>query len=498
MRIHVVAVAGTGMGALAGLLCELGHDVSGSDVAFDPPMGPALEAWGVICRTGFDPAHLEPPPDLVVVGNVCRRDNPEAVAAFERGLSVTHIAGALAEFAMAGTAPLVVAGTHGKTTTTALAAWLLDATGFAPGFLVGGIPKNFGKSFRAADARPKLPIGERRRRVPFVIEGDEYDTAFFEKTAKFLHYGAEVAIVTSIEHDHIDIYPTLDSYLEAFRRFVAGMPESGLVIANCSDPLVVDVVNACARAEIAWYALEGAPKHGMAPHWLAAPGASDPSGTAFDLFAGGVHCGRFALPMHGRHNVSNALAALAAAAQGFGARLADLGPALAGFAGVKRRQDLIGNPGGVFVYDDFAHHPTAVKETLAALRARHPTGRLLAVFEPRSATACRRLHQAEYAESFDLADQVLLAPLGRSNLPESERLDLPALVLEIAERGTPATAFDAIEPMIEALEAEARPGDVVALLSNGAFGGIHQKLLARLERRVTGLSSLENGGRRAT
>jgi UDP-N-acetylmuramate: L-alanyl-gamma-D-glutamyl-meso-diaminopimelate ligase len=481
MRIHVVAVSGTGMGALAGLLSELGHEVSGSDVAFDPPIGPALEAWGVRCLRGFDARHLEPAPDLVVVGNVCRRDNPEAVAAFERHLRVTHIAGALAEFALTGTAPLVVAGTHGKTTTSALAAWLLDAAGLAPGFLIGGIANSFGKSFRAARPRPTLPSPERPRRAPFVVEGDEYDTAFFEKSAKFLHYRAEVAILTSIEHDHIDIYPSLGAYLDAFERFVAGIPERGLIVASCMDPLVVELVSRAARSEIAWYALEGADTHGKAPHWLAAPGASAPSGTAFDLFAGGVACGRFLLPMHGRHNLANAIGAIGAAAQGYGARVNDVARALARFSGVKRRQELLGEPRGVFVYDDFAHHPTAVRETLWALRQRHPLGRLIAVFEPRSATACRRLHQAEYADSFELADRVLLAPLGRSNLAESEQLDLTLLVEQLRARGKRAECFAAIEPIVTAAESEAQAGDVIALLSNGAFGGIHAKLLARLK-----------------
>src|SRR6187399_3056703 len=235
MRIHVIAVAGTGMGALAGLLAELGHEVTGSDTAFDPPIGPELAAWGVRCLTGFEPAHLEPAPELVVVGNVCRPNNPEARAAIDRGLPVTHIAGALARFALAGSSPLVVAGTHGKTTTTSLAAWLLDRTGFE-------------KSFRPPRALRRLASAPRpERRPPFVIEGDEYDTAFFEKTAKFLHYAPEVAIITSIEHDHVDIYPTLESYLEAFRRFVALVPESGLIVANGADAEVVRVVETHAR-----------------------------------------------------------------------------------------------------------------------------------------------------------------------------------------------------------------------------------------------------------
>jgi UDP-N-acetylmuramate: L-alanyl-gamma-D-glutamyl-meso-diaminopimelate ligase len=484
MHIHIVAVAGTAMGSLAGLLKDLGHDVSGSDVAFDPPMGPALESWGVRCLQGFDAAHLEggQRPDLVVIGNVCKKNNPEARAAIDGGLPYTHVAGALARFVLDACSPLVVAGTHGKTTTTAIAAWLLERSGFEPGFLIGGLPKNFSKSFRMPGPRRLRQGAIASRRTPFVIEGDEYDTAFFEKTAKFLHYRPEVAIVTSIEHDHIDIYPTLESYLDAFRKFVALVPESGLIVANGADPLVVEVVSSAARAEVAWFALEGETTAGVSPHWLAAPAGSDAGGQAFDLFAGGVACGRLALSAPGRHNLKNALAALAACTQGFGARLADLGAGLGSFAGVRRRQDLLGTPGGVAVYDDFAHHPTAVRETLLALRQRHPEGRLLAVFEPRSATACRRLHQEDYVTAFDAADQVLLAPLGRSNLPVEEALDLAELVGQLGARGRRAEQHPDVSAIIEALAQSARPGDTIALLSNGAFGGIHARLLERLSQ----------------
>lgn len=470
------------MGALAGLLTELGHRVSGSDVAFDPPMGPALESWGVRCLRGFDPSHLEPAPDLTVVGNVCRKDNPEVLAAIQRGLRYTHIAGALAEFVLDGCSPLVVAGTHGKTTTTAMAAHLLDACGFAPGFLIGGLPKNFPRSFRAPlVGKPRLSLNARPlRKPPFVIEGDEYDTAFFEKTAKFLHYRPEIAILTSIEHDHVDIYPDLGSYLDAFRKFVALVPEGGLIVANAADPQVVQVVDAHARAQVAWFALEGEDTHGKPPHWLAAPAQMDGAGTRFDLYAGGVSCGRLALTVPGRHNLKNALAAIGATAQGYGARIADIGPALARFEGVRRRQDLIGTPRESFVYDDFAHHPTAVQETLAALRGRHPAGKLFAVFEPRSATACRRMHQDEYTHAFESADEVLLAPLGRSNLAPEEALDLDRLARDLNARGKAARALPSVEAILDYLALHVGPGSVVALLSNGAFGGIHAKLLERL------------------
>src|SRR6478609_7184718 len=482
MHIHIVAVAGTGMGALAGLLKELGHQVSGSDVAFDPPMGPALESWGVRCLRGFDPKHLDPVPDLTIIGNVCRKDNPEVQAVLQRGLRYTHIAGALSEFVLEGCSPLVVAGTHGKTTTTAMSAQLLDACGFAPGFLIGGLPKNFPRSFRAGRAeKPRLALGDRpARKPPFVIEGDEYDTAFFEKTAKFLHYRPEVAILTSIEHDHVDIYPNLASYLDAFAKFVALVPENGLIVANAADAEVVKVVDAHARAQVAWFALEGEDTHGKPPHWLAAPAQMDEAGTRFDLYAGGVSCGRLALTVPGRHNLKNALAAIGATAQGYGARIADIGPALARFEGVRRRQDLIGTPRQSFVYDDFAHHPTAVQETLAALRSRHPTGKLFAVFEPRSATACRRMHQDEYTRAFASADEVLLAPLGRSNLPPTEALDLDRLARDLNAHGKSARALPSVDAILDYLALHVIPGSVVALLSNGAFGGIHAKLLERL------------------
>ncbi len=479
LDIHVVGVSGTGMGSLAGLLTELGHRVSGSDVAFDPPMGPALSSWGVRCLTGFDPANLSPAPDLVVIGNVCRPSNVEARAAIDSGLPYTHIAGALQRFALAEASPLVVTGTHGKTTTTAIAAHLLDRAGFAPGFLIGGLPKNFPRSFRAPGPRRLGSVGSSLRRTPFVLEGDEYDTAFFEKTAKFLHYGAEVLILTSIEHDHVDIYPTLEGYLAAFRQLVAQLPATGLVVANGADPHVRDIVRS-APCDVAYFALQGEELAGVAPHWLAAPAETGPEGTTFDLFAGGVFVGRFALSVPGRHNLKNALAAIAAAAQGFGAPLAGLGPALAEFEGVRRRQDLLGTPGGVRVYDDFAHHPTAVRETLLALRERHRQGRLIAVFEPRSATACRRLHQAEYAAAFEPAEVVLLAPLGRQQLAPDEALDLPLLASELRSRGKHAESAADLEQILESLAKLATPGDTVVLLSNGAFGGMTRRVVERL------------------
>ncbi len=480
MHIHIIGVAGSGMGSLAGLLTELGHDVSGSDVRFDPPMGPALERWGVRCLHGFDPKHLDPAPDLVVVGNVCRSNNPEARTAIDGGLDVTHLPGALQRLVFPGTCSVVIAGTHGKTTTTSLTAWLLDAAGLRPGYLIGGIPFGFERSYRAPESHGLPLVSSAGRRRPFVIEGDEYDTAFFEKTAKFLHYRGEVAVVTSIEHDHIDIYPDYSSYLAAFEAFVGSIPKDGLVIANGADPEVVSVVQRSAQAPVSWFALEG--ESTTVPiHWLAAVAQADDEFTSFDLFAGGVACGRFATRLSGRHNVRNAVAALAVAAQGFGVGIEVLGHPLAQFAGIRRRQELVGEPGGVLVYDDFAHHPTAVRETLDGLSARHAGRRLIAVFEPRSATACRNLHQDVYPAAFESADEVMLAPLGRSGLAVDERLDISRLAAELDMPGRPAAEFDSVDSIVQHLARRVQRGDVVVMLSNGAFGGLKDKLLVALE-----------------
>ncbi|MFO0586323.1 MAG: Mur ligase family protein [Polyangiaceae bacterium] len=507
MRVHFVAIAGTGMGALSGLFKAAGHDVSGSDVAFYPPMGPALRAWGVRCLEGFDPKHLDPAPDLVVVGNVCRPTNPEAKAARDAGMNVTTMAHALADHMLPGTSPLVVGGTHGKTTTSALCAFLLHHAGRDPGFLIGGLPKDFAESFRLAGREKRLGLlgdeGMPLRRTPFVIEGDEYDTAFFEKTPKFWHYKPEVAIVTSIEHDHIDIYPDEASYLAAFRGFVERVPASGLIVACASDKRVVEIVNASVaraaaenkpHADVAWFALEGEDTHGMPPHWLAAPVSAGPDGQVFDLFAGGVAAGRVAMQIPGRHNIKNALAALGAVAQGFGVPLRTAIEGLAKFSGVRRRQDLLFAIDGVRVYDDFAHHPTAVEETIAAMRAKHADGTLWAVFEPRSATACRALHQAEYGRAFRGAGHVILAPVGRPEIPADERLDVGRIVADLTAGGTIADAAPSVDWIVTRIAEGARPGDTVLLLSNGAFGGIYEKIRAALTARGASSPTSSTGG----
>jgi UDP-N-acetylmuramate: L-alanyl-gamma-D-glutamyl-meso-diaminopimelate ligase len=482
VRVHLVGVSGTGMGALAALFVEAGHEVSGSDVAFDPPIGPALRALGVRCLEGYDAAHLEPAPDRVIVGNAIRRENVEAAAAEKAGLERSSMSGALREHFLAKRRPLVVAGTHGKTTTSAMCAWLLSRAGLEPGWFIGGIPKGLGAGASVGSTR----IRPDRGRAPFVVEGDEYDAVYWHKQPKFLDYigvgSDDVAIVTSIEHDHIDIYPDVASYEGAFRELVRRVPAGGLVVCDAHDARAREIVAGEARARVVWYALEGDDTGEVTPTWLGAPANIAADGAQmFDLFVGGMSCGRYALRVPGRHNVRNAIAALASCVEGLGASVTDARGHLGTFEGVKRRQDLLGEPGGVRVYDDFAHHPTAVDETLRALKARHPGGRLWVAFEPRSATACRAIHQEAYARSFDLADQVLLAPLGRTNVPEAERLDLSRLAGELGPKAVAATGVDDI---VARLVAGTRPGDTVALLSNGAFGGLHDRLLSALCQRA--------------
>jgi UDP-N-acetylmuramate: L-alanyl-gamma-D-glutamyl-meso-diaminopimelate ligase len=456
------------MGAFAGLLKQAGHRVTGSDTGFYPPMGDALQRWGIETREGFDPRHLEPAPDLVVIGNVCRPTNPEARAAIERGLSYMSFPAALRAMFLVDRKSFVVAGTHGKTTTSALLAFLLDQVGQAPGFLFGGIAADFPESFRAG-----------RSGSAFVLEGDEYDSAFFEKTPKFWQYAPEVAVIHAIEHDHIDIYPDMASYRDAFQRFVALLPSHGLLVANAADAEVRAVVQS-APCRVSFYAVEGDDTGGVTPVWLAALARPEAAGQPFDLFYGGSSCGRVLSPLAGRHNIKNALAAIAMAAEGAGASVRDLTRALPRFGGVRRRKELRGTAASVRVYDDFAHHPTAVDETLRALAGRHPGGKLIAIFEPRSATASRKLHQAQYAAAFAAADVTLLAPVGRPDIPESERLDVAAIADEIRATGRAAETPASSAAIVDRVATLARPGDTVVAMSNGAFDQIHDKLLARL------------------
>ena len=463
MHVHLIGVAGTGMSALAALLAESGYRVSGSDTAFDPPVGPYLRELGIECLDGWNPSNLDSDPDLVVVGNVCRKDNPEAREALGRGLATVSMPDALAEHVLSDRKPFVIAGTHGKTTTSTLVAYLLRAAAIDAGFFVGGIPLNFERSSRLGS------LGE-----PFVIEGDEYDSAFFEKTPKFWSYQPHSAILTSIEYDHIDIYPNEAVYLDAFVQFVERIPDDGWLFAWAGDPLVRKVAKA-ARCKVRFYALDGDECGEAQPMWLGMPAP----GGSMDLFGGGSLCGRATLPLVGKHNARNTIAALAMASEAGGAPLDRLIAALPAFRGTKRRQELVGITHGVHVYDDFAHHPTAVKETLGGFRER-VTGRLIAVFEPRSATASRRLHQETYPDAFSPADVTILAPVGRGEIAAEEKLDTEAIAETIRGSGGAAKACSSVDEAIDAAAAEAKPGDTIVVMSNGRFEDAPDRILLAL------------------
>ncbi len=463
-KVHLIGIAGAGMGAFACMLQEAGYVVRGSDRNVYPPMSDVLHARGVSWMEGWDPVHLDWGPDLVVVGNVCRRDNPEAVAAEQLGIAASFPQ-VLSDLFLADRVPVVVTGTHGKTTTTCLTAWLFGAAGAGPGFLAGGVSRNFDATYRIG-----VPGGA------FVVEGDEYDTAYFDKGPKFLHYRPRVCVLNNIEFDHADIYDDLDEVVENFDRLMDVLGPETLLLANVDDPLVMArAVRAGGRVRTYGFG-EGADLR-------AVDVVPDTSGCAFTLLGAGAPV-RIESPLAGRHNVWNTLAGFGAGIE-LGLSVADLAAGLTGFAGVKKRQEERGEVAGVLVVDDYAHHPTAIAETLAALRARYAGRRLWAVYEPKSNTARRNIHQRAYAEAFDAADAVVFArPYVKDDgLGERAKLDVARLVADIEVRGTPATFHPGVEGCLTHLLAHAVAGDVVAIMANSGFGGIHDKLLNGLAQR---------------
>ena len=449
------------MASLAGLLVEKGHQVTGSDQDVYPPMSTQLEALGIPVRSPYDAANVPEDADLVVIGNALSRGNPEVEAVLDRRQRMTSLPALVAEEFIRGRVSLVVAGTHGKTTTTSLLAFLLSQAGLDPSFLVGGVPVDFGRSYRLG------------RGSAFVIEGDEYDSAFFDKRPKFVHYLPDVAVVGNLEHDHADIYPDLESVKTAFRRLLALIPRRGLLVAGIESPAVRELVpGAYCRVETFGIGVEA--------DWRAEAVTPGPRGVRFRLVRRGGDEGEFETALPGLHNVRNALAALAAAAAAGLAPGAARG-ALAAFRGVRRRLELRGEAAGVAVYDDFAHHPTAVRETIDALRAAFPARRIVAVFEPRSYTARSRVFQDDFARALAAADEVVVAAVhAPGKLPEGQRLSETALVEGIRGRGVPARFMPTVEAILDGLTPDLREGDAVLVLSNGGFGGIHEKLLAAL------------------
>jgi UDP-N-acetylmuramate: L-alanyl-gamma-D-glutamyl-meso-diaminopimelate ligase len=467
LDIYCLAVGGTGMAPLACLLQEQGHSVRGTDGPLYPPMSTLLERAGIRPLQGYDPAHLDPRPDLVIVGNAIHRDNPEAVAAERLGLPRMSMPQALAHFFLAARRPLVVAGTHGKTTTTALAAWVWTACGRDPGYLIGGAPKDLPASFHAGS-------GDR-----FVVEGDEYNAAYFDRGPKFLHYRPETLILTSVEYDHADLYPTSEALRAAFAALLALLPPDGLLVACGDDPAVRELATA-APCRVVYYGLDEA--NDVRP---LEPIEARPEGSRFrvrDPEAGEVEV---TLALAGGHNVANALAVWTAARHD-GLPAARVAAALACCRGVRRRLDELGAAEGVTVVDDFAHHPTAVGKTVEALRQRYPGRRLVVLFEPRSLTAGRRMFFDPYREAFAAADRVLFAPTFHAGrLALEERLDFGALAAALAAAGVPATLCASTAEVLERALSDARPGDVLATMSSGSFEGLPQRLLEGLGARVS-------------
>ena len=466
-HIHIMGICGTGMAAIAGMLKESGYWVTGSDQNVYPPMSDFLAQAGIDVMQGYVPENLEPRPDLVIVGNVIQAVFPEAQRLAELGIPYLSMPQALGHFFLGGEEPkksLVVAGTHGKTTTSSLLATALYRAGYSPGFLIGGIVEAFGRNYR---------LGEGEH---FVVEGDEYDTAFFNKVSKFLHYRPHFAILTSIEFDHADIFADLEVIKDSFARFVSLIPKYGALIACMDDPVVAEIAEQCTGPVISYGV-------GTDCSWQLRNLTVNGLSSSFAAYKDNVLFGEFSLPMSGRHNGLNALAVIALMDH-LGISQDAIREGLASFEGIKRRQQIRGEVDGITVVDDFAHHPTAVRETVQALRLAWPDRRLLIVFEPRTNSSRRAVFQQQYEQAFRGADRVLvreIVPL--ANVPAKEQFSSGQLAAALNNQGIPAEYFSDTAAILAFLGEQAHSGDVIAILSNGGFDNIHDQLLELLKER---------------
>jgi len=461
-HVHLIGICGTAMASLAGMLQLRGHRITGSDAAAYPPMSDLLASLGIPILEPYAESNLNPRPDLVVVGNAISRGNVELEYILDNRIPFCSMAAILHDEFLVGRESLVVAGTHGKTTTTSMLAWIYEVASrtnpsLAPSFLIGGVAENFGTSFMVRPTRP------------FLLEGDEYDTAFFDKGPKFLHYFPDAAILTHVEFDHADIYTDLDAVKTAFKRFVNLVPRRGRIVAFDGSANVSECV---ARA---FCTVE---RYGFAPdsHWRVSNMRHSGALTHWTLTRAGSPFAELSLPMAGEHNALNATAAAALAA-GQGVPRDAIVEALATFRSVKRRLEVRAIVDGVTIIDDFAHHPTAIRETLRALRECYPGRRLWAVLEPRSNTLRRNVFETDLVESLALADHVILAAVFKSeSIPVNERLIPDHVVAALNARGIPAAVLPDADAIVESIAPHLREGDIVAILSNGGFGGIYQKL----------------------
>ncbi len=463
-HVHLMGIAGTAMAALAGMLAERGYRVTGSDNQLYEPTASLLARMKVEVRKTFAAHNLVPPPDLVVVGNVITRTNPEAAALLQSAIAYLSMPEALWHFFLSDKRVLMVAGTHGKTTSTAMMAHVLSAAGRDPSMLVGGVARDFGSNYR-------LGAGG-----DFVIEGDEYDTAFFDKGPKFLHYRPRGAIVTAVEFDHADIYRDLEHVKSSFRALAERMEPAGALVVCADSPAALEVSERAPARRITYGLGAG--------EYRAAGVTIDGAGARFSITRDGETVAEdLRLPIGGRMNVANALGVAALLGQ-FGVGADEIARGLASFRGVARRQELIGEAHGVVVIDDFAHHPTAIRATLEAIAERFPARRILAAFEPRSNTARRNIFQAEFARAFDRAARVYLAPVyfkDNDPIPADARLSVAQLADAIARRGPRALACASTDDLLSRLLADARPGDVALIMSNGPFDSLKDRLLAGLK-----------------
>ena len=469
-HIHLIGICGTAMASLAGMLKQKGFQVTGSDAAAYPPMSDFLSDLGIPVAQPFDVNNLEPRPDLVVIGNAISRGNVELEYVLDQRIPFCSLPQLLHDEFLKGKEVLVLAGTHGKTTTTSMLAWIFHSAGFDPSFLIGGIAENFGSSFRLGTGKY------------FILEGDEYDTAFFDKGPKFLHYFPDAIILTSVEFDHADIYKDLEAVETAFRRLVNLIPRRGRIIAFDGvegEPTEIPSLERCLAKAFCPVERYGT---GAAANWKVTNLRLDPGRTTWTVEHDGNRWAEFEFALAGEYNVWNATAA-AALASSCGITTDQIAAALKSFKSVKRRLEVKAQVHGITIIDDFAHHPTAIAGTLKALRARYPGSRLWAILEPRSNTLRRRILQSDLARSLAQADQIVVANVFRSEaVPENERLELPALASEIQQNGRPARLLADADAIVQTIAPELRSGDVVAILSNGGFGGIYEKLPARLKQ----------------
>ncbi|MAT38527.1 MAG: UDP-N-acetylmuramate:L-alanyl-gamma-D-glutamyl-meso-diaminopimelate ligase [Ectothiorhodospiraceae bacterium] len=468
-RLYFIGLCGTAMAGAAVALKQAGYEIDGSDEGVYPPMSTYLETNGITCRKGFSTSNLEPPPDLVVIGNAMSRGNPEVEHVLNSRIPFMSLPALIREYFIADRTSIVVAGTHGKTSTTSLVAWLFEFAGESPGFMIGGVPKDLREACRTGKGSM------------FIVEGDEYDTAFFDKRSKFVHYAPHTTVINNIEFDHADIFRDLNSVKQSFRQLVNLIPGNGLLLVSGDDTSAVEV-SAGAHTNIETFGF------GERNDWLALNTRYSEDGSRFQLTRSGNALGEFVYPFAGAFHVRNAMAAIAVAVH-HGIPVQTIRDGLRAFRGVKRRMDIV-HDGAVTVIDDFAHHPTAIRETLTALRLRYPGRRLWAIFEPRSNTSTRNLLQQDLHDALAHADVAIIGPINRpERYSDEQRLDPEAVASSLEQDGILAAHIPDVDEIISFIESRLQVGDVLAVMSNGSFGGIHGKIAT-----LAGSIAMDNGG----